>query len=182
MVAFIFSLLVIYLVLAAQFDSLKDPLVVMTTVPMAICGALMPLNWGLATINIYTQIGLITLIGLISKHGILIVEFANKLKQQDANLSEQEAVIQAAATRFRPVLMTTFAMIFAMVPLLIAEGAGAASRFDIGLVSIMGLAVGTLFTLFVLPVMYTLSGKNLLLFLASVVIVGYCLFSWTIGF
>ena len=181
-VAFIFSLLVIYLVLAAQFDSLKDPLVVMTTVPMAICGALMPLNWGLATINIYTQIGLITLIGLISKHGILIVEFANKLKQQDANLSEQEAVIQAAATRFRPVLMTTFAMIFAMVPLLIAEGAGAASRFDIGLVIIMGLAVGTLFTLFVLPVMYTLSGKNLLLFLASVVIVGYCLFSWTIGF
>ena len=181
-VAFIFSLLVIYLVLAAQFDSLKDPLVVMTTVPMAICGALMPLNWGLATINIYTQIGLITLIGLISKHGILIVEFANKLKAKDANLSEQEAVIQAAATRFRPVLMTTFAMIFAMVPLLIAEGAGAASRFDIGLVIIMGLAVGTLFTLFVLPVMYTLSGKNLLLFLASVVIVGYCLFSWTIGF
>lgn len=180
-VAFIFSLLVIYLVLAAQFDSLKDPLVVMTTVPMAICGALMPLNWGLATINIYTQIGLITLIGLISKHGILIVEFANKLREADPDLSEQEAVIHAAATRFRPVLMTTFAMIFAMVPLLIAEGAGAASRFDIGLVIIMGLAIGTLFTLFVLPVMYTMKGKQLVLFLGAVAIVGYCLFSWTIG-
>lgn len=181
-VAFIFSLLVIYLVLAAQFDSLKDPLVVMTTVPMAICGALMPLNWGLATINIYTQIGLITLIGLISKHGILIVEFANNLMEKDNKLTEQEAVIQAAATRFRPILMTTFAMIFAMVPLLIAEGAGAASRFDIGLVIIMGLAIGTLFTLFVLPVMYTMKSKNLVLFLLSVLIVGYCLFSWTIGF
>ncbi|PHQ79584.1 MAG: multidrug efflux protein [Coxiella sp. (in: Bacteria)] len=177
MVAFIFSLLIIYLVLAAQFDSLKDPLVVMTTVPMAICGALLPLNWGLATINIYTQIGLITLIGLITKHGILIVEFANTLIEEK-NLSIEEAAIQAAAIRFRPVLMTTFAMIFAMIPLLIAEGAGAASRFDIGLVISMGLGVGTLFTLFILPVMYIMKGRNLLLFLLTVIIVAYCLFTW----
>lgn len=177
MVAFIFSLLVIYLVLAAQFNTLKDPLVVMTTVPMAICGALMPLNWGLATINIYTQIGLITLIGLISKHGILIVEFANNL-MDEFKLNRREAVIQAAAIRFRPVLMTTFAMIFGMIPLLIASGPGAASRFDIGLVIAMGLAVGTLFTLLVLPVMYTLKGRTLVLFLISVSIIGYALHSF----
>lgn len=181
MIAFIFSLLVIYLVLAAQFDSLKDPLVVMTTVPMAICGALLPLNWGLATINIYTQIGLITLIGLISKHGILIVEFANKLIKEEG-LSIEDAAIHAAAIRFRPVLMTTFAMIFAMIPLLVANGAGAASRFDIGLVIAMGLAVGTLFTLFILPLMYILKSRNLLLFLVAVIIVAYCVYSWFFGF
>ena len=173
-VAFIFSLLIIYLVLAAQFNTLRDPLVVMTTVPMAICGALLPLNWGLATINIYTQIGLITLIGLISKHGILIVEFANKLMTEEG-LERQEAVIQAAAIRFRPVLMTTFAMVFAMVPLLVATGAGAKSRFDIGLVIAMGLSVGTAFTLFVLPAMYMMKGRNLALFMASVGVVGYAL-------
>lgn len=174
LIAFVFSLLIIFLVLAAQFNTFKDPLVVMTTVPMAICGALLPLNWGLATINIYTQIGLITLIGLISKHGILIVEFANKL-MEESNLNRREAVIQAAAIRFRPVLMTTFAMIFGMFPLLIAGGPGAASRFDIGLVISMGLAVGTLFTLLVLPIMYTLKGRTLVMFLISVSIVGFAL-------
>lgn len=176
MVAFVFSLFVIYLVLAAQFNTLRDPLVVMTTVPMAICGALMPLNWGLATINIYTQIGLITLIGLISKHGILIVEFANNL-MEELKLNRREAVIQAAAIRFRPVLMTTFSMIFGMVPLLIATGPGAASRFDIGLVISMGLAIGTLFTLLVLPIMYTLKGRTLTMFLVSVSVVGFALHS-----
>lgn len=177
LIAFVFSLLVIFLVLAAQFDSLKDPLIVMTTVPMAICGALLPLNWGLATINIYTQIGMITLIGLISKHGILIVEFANNLRRE-YNMSAFEAAIQAAGTRLRPVLMTTFAMVFGMIPLLVASGPGSVSRFDIGLVIAMGLGVGTLFTLFVLPVMYTMKGKNLLLFLLSVCVVGYTLISF----
>ncbi len=178
-VAFVFSLLVIYLVLAAQFDSLKDPLVVMTTVPMAICGALLPLNWGLATINIYTQIGLITLIGLISKHGILIVEFANKLRKE-SQMELREAVIQAAAIRFRPVLMTTFSMIFGMVPLLAAAGPGSASRFDIGLVIAMGLGVGTLFTLFILPVIYSMKGRNLVLFLISIGVVGYALLTFSL--
>ena len=179
-IAFLFSLIVIYLVLAAQFDSLHEPLIILTTVPMAICGALLPLNWGLATINIYTQIGLITLIGLISKHGILIVEFANKLRSEQ-QLDIREAVIQSAAIRFRPVLMTTFAMIFGMIPLLIAAGPGAVSRFEIGLVIAMGLGVGTLFTLFMLPVIYTFKPKNLVLFLLSVTVVAYALYTFVFG-
>lgn len=179
-IAFVFSLIVIYLVLAAQFDSLHEPLIILTTVPMAICGALLPLNWGLATINIYTQIGLITLIGLISKHGILIVEFANKLRDEK-QLDEREAVIQAAAIRFRPILMTTFAMIAGMIPLLIAAGPGAVSRYEIGLVIAMGLGVGTLFTLFMLPVIYTFKPRNLVLFLLSVVVVAYALYTFVFG-
>jgi multidrug efflux pump len=178
MVAFLFSIIVIYLVLAAQFDSLHEPLIILTTVPMAICGALLPLNWGLATINIYTQIGLITLIGLISKHGILIVEFANKIRDEQ-NLDDWEAVIQAAAIRFRPVLMTTFAMIFGMIPLLMAAGPGSVSRFDIGLVIAMGLGIGTLFTLFMLPVIYTMRARNLVLFLISVCVVAYAAYTFT---
>jgi multidrug efflux pump len=176
-IAFLFSLIVIYLVLAAQFDSLHEPLIILTTVPMAICGALLPLNWGLATMNIYTQIGLITLIGLITKHGILIVEFANKIRDEQ-KIDNWEAVIQAAGIRFRPVLMTTFAMIFAMVPLLIATGAGAVSRFDIGIVIAMGMGVGTLFTLFMLPVIYTLRPRNLVLFLICVAVVGYAIYTF----
>lgn len=178
-VAFLFSMIVIYLVLAAQFDSLHEPLIIMTTVPMAICGALMPLNWGLATLNIYTQIGLITLIGLISKHGILIVEFANKIREEK-KLDDWEAVIQAAAIRFRPVLMTTFAMIFGMVPLLLAAGPGSISRFDIGLVIAMGMGVGTLFTLFMLPVIYTFKPRSLVLFLCAILVVAY--FCYTVFF
>jgi multidrug efflux pump subunit AcrB len=121
---------------------------------MSICGALIPLNLGLASINIYTQVGLITLIGLISKHGILIVDFANHL-QREKNLDKRAAVEEAAAIRLRPILMTTAAMVFGVVPLLIASGAGAVSRFDIGLVISTGLLIGTSFTLFVVPTMYT---------------------------
>ena len=157
--AFLFSLIIIYLVLAAQFESFTDPLVVLITVPMSICGALLPIYFGLATVNIYTQIGLITLIGLISKHGILIVEFANKL-QQEQGLSKREAVVLAAKTRMRPILMTTAAMVFGVFPLLLATGAGATSRFDIGIVIAMGMTVGTAFTLFVVPSMYMLLARD----------------------
>ena len=154
--------------LSAQFESFRDPLVVMLSVPMAICGALLPISWGLATINIYTQVGLITLIGLISKHGILMVDFANHLRERD-NLDSQAAIIQAASIRLRPILMTTAAMILGVVPLLLASGAGAVSRFDIGLVIAFGMAIGTMFTLFVVPFMYTLTSRRIILFLMSAV-------------
>lgn len=169
---FVFSMIIIFLVLAAQFESFRDPLVIMTSVPMAICGALLPINWGLATINIYTEIGLITLIGLISKHGILMVDFANKLRLKEPSLSLRDAIIQAAGIRLRPILMTTAAMILGVMPLLIATGAGARSRFDIGLVISSGMLIGTLFTLFVVPTMYTLKAKKILFFVLSVGIVG----------
>ena len=115
----------------------------------------MPLNIGFATLNIYTGIGLVTLIGLISKHGILMVDFANKL-QANEGLSIPEAIVKSASLRLRPILMTTAAMILGVVPLIIATGAGAASRYSIGLVIASGMLVGTCFTLFVVPTMYTL--------------------------
>ncbi len=152
--AFFMAIVVIFLILAAQYESYRDPLIILISVPMSICGALIPLNLGAASINIYTQVGLITLIGLISKHGILIVDFANQL-QKEKQLSKREAVEQAAAIRLRPILMTTAAMVFGVLPLLIASGAGAVSRFDIGLVIASGLLIGTCFTLFVVPTIYT---------------------------
>jgi multidrug efflux pump len=152
--AFFFSIMIIFLVLSAQYESFRDPLIILISVPMSICGALIPLNLGAASINIYTQVGLITLIGLISKHGILIVDFANHL-QREKQLDRRAAVEEAAAIRLRPILMTTAAMVFGVLPLLIASGAGAISRFDIGLVIASGLLVGTCFTLFVVPTMYT---------------------------
>jgi len=152
---FALALAIIFLVLAAQFESFRDPLVILVTVPLSICGALVPLFLGLSSMNIYTQVGLVTLIGLISKHGIMIVEFANQLRHE-RGLSRREAAEQAAAIRLRPVLMTTAATVFGMVPLILASGAGAVSRFDIGLVIATGMTVGTLFTLFVLPAVYTL--------------------------
>ncbi|MFC3908721.1 efflux RND transporter permease subunit [Legionella dresdenensis] len=152
--AFFLAIIVIFLVLSAQYESFRDPLIVLISVPMSICGALIPLNLGLATINIYTQVGLITLIGLISKHGILIVDFANQL-QREKKLDKRAAVEEAASIRLRPILMTTAAMVFGVIPLLMANGAGAVSRFDIGLVISTGLLVGTCFTLFVVPTMYT---------------------------
>jgi len=158
-ITFFFALLVIFLVLAGQFESLRDPLVILVSVPLSICGALMPLYLGFATFNIYTQIGLVTLIGLISKHGILMVEFANELQRKEA-LDRRAAIEQAAAVRLRPILMTTAAMIMGLVPLLLANGAGAVSRFSIGLVVIVGMLVGTLFTLFVVPVVYTVLAKD----------------------
>ncbi|WP_165669937.1 multidrug efflux RND transporter permease subunit [Metapseudomonas otitidis] len=154
-VTFGLALAIIFLVLAAQFESFRDPLVILVTVPLSICGALIPLFLGISSMNIYTQVGLVTLIGLISKHGILIVEFANQLRREKG-LSPREAVEEAASIRLRPVLMTTAAMVFGMVPLILATGAGAVSRFDIGLVIATGMSIGTLFTLFVLPCVYTL--------------------------
>lgn len=152
--AFLAALVVIYLVLAAQYESLVDPLIILITVPLSICGALLPLALGWATLNIYTQIGLVTLIGLISKHGILMVEFANAL-QVDEALDRRAAILRAAQIRLRPVLMTTGAMTFGVTPLLFASGAGANSRYGLGVVLVCGMLVGTLFTLFVLPTIYT---------------------------
>ncbi|SBO12935.1 Efflux pump membrane transporter BepE [Vibrio mediterranei] len=151
---FALALIIIYLVLAAQFESFKDPLVVLTSVPLSIFGAMIPLYLGLDTLNIYTEVGLVTLIGLISKHGILIVEFANQT-QAEFGGDKIAAVKKAAAERLRPVLMTTAAMVIGVVPLLTAAGAGAESRFSIGLVITVGMSVGTLFTLFVVPTVYT---------------------------
>jgi len=154
-VTFFLSLLVIYLVLAAQFESWRDPFVILMSVPLTIAGAMIFLFLGFASVNIYTQIGLITLIGLVAKNGILIVEFANQLREREG-LDRRPAVEQAAAIRLRPILMTTVAMVVAMVPLLLASGPGAVSRFDIGLVISTGLGIGTLFTLFVVPAVYVL--------------------------
>ena len=159
MLTFFFAIVVIYLVLAAQFESWRDPLIMLITVPMAICGAMIFVSLGLTTLNIYTQVGLVTLIGVISKHGILIVEFANKL-QIDQGLGKREAIEEAASIRLRPILMTTAALVFAMVPLLIATGPGAASRFAMGIVIATGMTIGTMFTLFVLPAMYLYLGRD----------------------
>jgi multidrug efflux pump len=146
------SLLLIFLVLAAQFNSFRDPFVVLVTVPLSIFGATIPIALGYVSLNIYTQVGLLTLIGLISKHGILIVDFANQLTAQ--GLSRRDAVLEAAALRLRPILMTTFATVLGVWPLVIASGAGANSRISIGLMIAAGMLVGTLFTLFVVPVFY----------------------------
>jgi multidrug efflux pump len=151
-----FALIVIYLSLAALFESFRDPLIILVSVPMSIAGAMIFISVGVggATLNIYTQVGLVTLMGLISKHGILIVEFANDLRRR--GLSKREAIEQAAAIRLRPILMTTAAMVLGVIPLIIASGAGAVSRFNMGLVIASGLSIGTLFTLFVLPAVYLL--------------------------
>jgi multidrug efflux pump len=151
---FALALAVIFLVLATQFNSLRDPMVILVSVPLAICGALAAMAWGLSSLNIYAQVGLVTLIGLITKHGILICEVA-KHGQLHEGKSRLQAVVEAAEVRLRPILMTTAAMIAGLIPLLFATGAGAESRFSIGIVIIAGLAIGTLFTLFVLPVIYT---------------------------
>jgi multidrug efflux pump len=159
MVTFFLSLLVIYLVLAAQFESWRDPFIILVSVPMSVAGAMAFIVLGFATMNIYTQVGLITLIGVVSKNGILIVEFANLL-QKDRGLSKFDAVVEAAAIRLRPIIMTSLALIFAMVPLLIAIGPGAESRFAIGLTISAGLGIGTLFTIFVLPAFYLLLARD----------------------
>ncbi len=158
-IAFIAAIIVIYLVLAAQFESFRDPLIIMMSVPLSIFGAILPLNLingGIAgaTLNIYTQVGLITLIGLITKHGILLVEFANQ-QREEHGLSIREAIVASAKVRLRPILMTTAAMALGVVPLIVAQGAGAAARFSMGLVIFTGILVGTCFTLFVVPMFYT---------------------------
>jgi multidrug efflux pump len=159
-VTFAFALIIIFLSLAALFESFRDPLIILFSVPMSIAGALVFLmvlsTLGVlgATLNIYTQVGLVTLMGLISKHGILIVEVANEL--QRTGKSKREAVEEAAGIRLRPILMTTAAMVLGVVPLIVASGAGALSRFSMGLVIASGISVGTLFTLFVVPAVYVM--------------------------
>jgi multidrug efflux pump len=161
--AFAFSLIVIYLVLAAQFESFRDPLIILVALPTSMFGALLPLNvlgfFGAASINIYTQIGLMTLIGLISKHGILMVDFANAM-QRSQGLSPREAIEHAAGVRLRPILMTTAAMVIGVIPLITAAGAGAKSRAAIGIVIAAGMSIGTLFTLFVTPTVYSLLARD----------------------
>ncbi|MDT6938695.1 efflux RND transporter permease subunit [Brucella pseudogrignonensis] len=154
LIAFGLAVVVIYLVLAAQFESFRDPFIIMMSVPLSIFGAIVPLNLGLGTINIYTQVGMITLVGLITKHGILMVEFANQQRRLHGH-SRREAIILAAETRLRPILMTTAAMALGVVPLILASGAGAAARYSMGLVIFTGITIGTIFTLFVVPMFYT---------------------------
>ena len=152
------SLLFIYLVLAAQFESFVDPLIILLSVPLSMLGALLALKLSGGTINVFSQIGLITLVGLISKHGILIVEFANQLREQ--GLAVRDAITQSAALRLRPIMMTTGAMVLGALPLALASGAGAESRQQIGWVIVGGMSVGTLLTVFVVPTMYTLLSRR----------------------
>ncbi len=162
-IVFLFALIVIFLVLAAQFESFRDPLIILIALPTSMFGALLPLNalgvMGMASLNIYSQIGLVTLIGLISKHGILMVEFANRM-QEEGGMSRREAIEHAAGVRLRPILMTTAAMVVGMIPLILASGAGAQSRIAIGMVIAFGISIGTLFTLFVTPAVYTFIARD----------------------
>ncbi|MEH2520912.1 multidrug efflux pump [Bradyrhizobium sp. AZCC 1610] len=155
-----FALVIIFLSLAALFESFRDPCIILVSVPMSIAGALIFVNLGVggASLNIYTNVGLVTLMGLISKHAILIVEFANEL--QRSGVSKREAIEQASGIRLRPILMTTAAMVLGVVPLITASGAGAVSRFNMGLVIASGLSIGTLFTLFVVPAVYLLIASD----------------------
>jgi multidrug efflux pump len=160
MTTFAFAIIIVFLALAALFESFRDPLVILISVPLSIAGALIFIAVGVhgASLNIYTQVGLVTLMGLISKHGILIVEVANE--EQQTGKSKHQAIVAAASTRLRPILMTTAAMVLGVLPLVFASGAGAASRFAIGIVISTGLAIGTLFTLFVVPGVYMLVGAT----------------------
>ena len=158
LVTMLFAVVIVFLALAAQFESFRDPVVILVSVPLALFGALIFIFLGWASMNIYTEVGLVTLMGLISKHGILIVEVANQL--QKAGKSKREAIEEATSIRLRPILMTTAAMVFGVVPLVIASGAGAAGRHAMGLVIFTGLSIGTLFTLFVVPAMYLFIGAD----------------------
>jgi multidrug efflux pump len=152
-VVFALALAFIYLVLSAQFESFRGPLVIMLTVPLAITGALVAMKLAGVTLNVYSQIGLVMLIGIITKNGILIVEFTNQLR--DRGKEKIEALIEASALRLRPILMTSAATVLGAVPLAVASGAGAESRSAIGWVIVGGITLGTLFTLFVIPTAYT---------------------------
>jgi len=158
LVTMFFAILIVFLVLAAQFESFRDPIVILVSVPLALFGALIFINLGFTTLNVYTQVGLVTLMGLISKHGILIVEFANEL--QEAGRSKLDAIVEASSVRLRPILMTTAAMALGVLPLVVASGAGAAGRQSMGIVIFTGLSIGTLFTLFVVPAMYLFIGAD----------------------
>ncbi len=154
--AFVFAIVFIFLVLSAQFESFRDPLIVMMTVPLSLAGAVVTLYYAGGTLNIYSQIGLITLIGLISKHGILIVEFANQLKRNSAEYTFYTAVKESARLRMRPILMTTAAMVFGALPLALASGAGANARHQLGWIIVGGMLLGTCFSLYVIPTVYLL--------------------------
>jgi multidrug efflux pump len=153
-----FAIVIVFLALAAQFESFRDPIVILVSVPLALFGAVIFIFLGFTSVNIYTQVGLVTLMGLISKHGILIVEVANN--EQKKGLSKLDAILAATGIRLRPILMTTAAMVFGVLPLVIASGAGAAGRQAMGLVIFTGMSIGTLFTLFVVPAFYMLIGSN----------------------
>jgi multidrug efflux pump len=157
-IVFVMALLFIFLVLAAQFESFVDPFVIMLSVPLSMIGALLALQWAGGSLNVYSQIGLITLVGLITKHGILIVEFANQLREE--GLEMVDALVKAASQRLRPILMTTGAMVLGAVPLALSTGAGAESRQQIGWVIVGGMSLGTLLTIFVVPTMYTLFARK----------------------
>ena len=157
-IVFVLALVFIFLVLAAQFESFIDPLVIMLSVPLSMIGALLALKWSGGSLNVYSQIGLITLVGLITKHGILIVEFTNQ--QRMAGLNLVEALVKASSQRLRPILMTTGAMVLGAVPLAMASGAGAESRSQIGWVIVGGMSLGTLLTIFVVPTMYALFARS----------------------
>lgn len=161
MLTFFFALIIIFLTLAALFESFRDPLIVLISVPMSICGAMIFVSLGIGgtSLNIYTEVGLVTLIGLISKHGILIVQFANA--EQEKGRNKLEAILMASKIRLRPILMTTASMVFGVLPLIYASGAGAVSRFNIGIVIFSGISIGTLFTLFVVPAMYMLLAEKI---------------------
>ena len=157
-IVFALALLFIFLVLAAQFESFVDPLVIMLSVPLSMIGALLALKWSGGSLNVYSQIGLITLVGLITKHGILIVEFTNQLRGDGMDMVD--ALVKASSQRLRPILMTTGAMVLGAVPLALATGAGAESRIQIGWVIVGGMSLGTLLTIFVVPTMYTLFARK----------------------
>ena len=157
-IVFVLALLFIFLVLAAQFESFIDPLVIMVSVPLSMIGALLALKWSGGSLNVYSQIGLITLVGLITKHGILIVEFTNQLRGDGMEMVD--ALVKASSQRLRPILMTTGAMVLGAVPLAMAHGAGAESRIQIGWVIVGGMSLGTLLTVFVVPTMYTLFARK----------------------
>ena len=157
-VVFLLALVFIFLVLAAQFESFIDPLVIMVSVPLSMIGALLALQWSGGSLNVYSQIGLITLVGLITKHGILIVEFTNQLREEGMEMVD--ALVKASAQRLRPILMTTGAMVLGAVPLALATGAGAETRSQIGWVIVGGMSLGTLLTIFVVPTMYTLFARK----------------------
>ncbi|TFY99307.1 efflux RND transporter permease subunit [Ramlibacter henchirensis] len=157
-IVFVLALVFIFLVLAAQFESFVDPFVILLSVPLSMIGALLALKWSGGSLNVYSQIGLITLVGLITKHGILIVEFSNQLREQGKALLD--AVVEAATLRLRPILMTTGAMVLGAIPLALSTGAGAESRIQIGWVIVGGMSLGTVLTVFVVPTMYMLFARD----------------------
>ena len=157
--AFLLALAIIYLVLAGQFESFKDPLIIMFTVPLALAGALLSIWYANQTMNIFSQIGIIMLIGLVTKNGILIVEFANQRKTQGLNV--MDAVVGAAESRFRPIIMTSLSTILGILPIALALGAGSESRVSMGIAVIGGMLFATVLTLFVIPAIYSyFSGKE----------------------